>query len=105
MTEQDQAGGTLPSAPPAARRTWIGEALAAFDQGLSAAGEDAGFPEPEFWLRRAEIAASIEQAMQARIANLIAWTTLQLTRSQASEGQGELLDDVVVRQIEEGLGI
>jgi hypothetical protein len=90
-------------------RHWIGEAQAAFDQALANAPQDAAFAEPEFWLQRAQVAAQIEAAHQARIANLIAWKQLQATRA-ASQDQGVGMlplggGDAIADEIERSLGI
>jgi hypothetical protein len=83
-------------------RTWIGEALAAFDQSLGSLPQDGTFPPSEFWLQRAGVAASIAQAEQARIANLIAWKQLRQTQpATALPGAG----DAITAEIEDTLGI
>jgi hypothetical protein len=83
-------------------RTWIGEAYAAFDQGLTEqAGRD-GFPDPSFWISRAQAAASIEQARQARIGNLIAWKQLRQSAPATALASG---GDLLTAEIEAALGI
>lgn len=90
-------------------RHWLGEAEAAFDQALTNAPEDAAFAAPDFWLQRAQIAAQIAAAEQARIGNLIAWKQLQATRATgADQGVGMLAlgsADAIADEIEHALGI
>jgi hypothetical protein len=87
-------------------RTWIGEALAAYDQGLARMGEIPGMPSPEFWVSRAQAAAAIASAEQARIGNLIAWKALQ-TQLGAGHGLESLPTDgdEISAQIRAGLGL
>jgi hypothetical protein len=82
-------------------RHWTGEALAAFDQAL---GQIEGFGTPELWLQRAQVAAQIASAEQARIANLIAWKAL---RQAASTSPSSLPNagDAIADEIEASLGI
>jgi hypothetical protein len=83
-------------------RTWIGEAQAAFDQALTEAGGSPDFPSPDFWVGRAQAAAAIASAEQARVANLIAWKAL---RQSASTSALPSSGDAIAEQIEAALGI
>lgn len=91
---------------PEPRRFWHGEALAAYDQGLASI-PDGEWGSPDFWISRAQAAAAIASAEQARIANLIAWKQLQATRSSSRDLGVDLmpLADPITDTIEEGLGI
>lgn len=98
-------------------RTWIGEAKAAFDQSVTEAtaaydrarerpDEDVDEPDFRFWVSRAQAAAAIASAEQARIANLIAWKALQTQRQSGPDNGIDLLDlggDEITQQIQEGL--
>jgi hypothetical protein len=86
-------------------RTWIGEARAAFDQALTTAGDRDATPGPDFWVARAQAAAAIAAAEQARIANLIAWKALQTAREARGIDALPLGGDEITEQIEEGLGL
>jgi hypothetical protein len=92
-------------------RTWIGEAKAAFDQAYTqvASSREDTVPPAEFWLQRAQAAAAIESAEQARIANLIAWKQLQATRQSSADAGVAMLplgspDDATV-EIERAIGL
>jgi len=89
-------------------RNWIGEAEAAFDQSLSAL-RDGDWGSPEFWAARANAAASIASAEQARIANLIAWKQLQASRAATADAGVGLIPlggtDGISAEIEHALGM
>lgn len=106
MLDASAAGATVDGLlrPPTAR-TWVGEALAAYDQSLAEAGQQAASPPVDFWVSRAQAAAAIASAQQARIANLIAWKQLQTTRESRGISALPAGADDIDRQIEEGLGI
>lgn len=86
-------------------RFWVGEALAAYDQSLVMAGNrDKAAFDDAYWLQRAQVAASIAQAEQARIANLIAWKQLRQTAA-ASTSSLPNAGDAISDEIETVLGI
>jgi hypothetical protein len=91
--------------PADEHRFWAGEAKAAYDQSVVEAGQHEGFPSPDFWVARAQAAAAIEAAEQARIGNLIAWKQLQTAREARGIDALPAAADEIDQQIEEGLGI
>lgn len=82
-------------------RHWLGEAIAAHDESLARLPEG-DFGDPGFWLQRAQVAATIASAEQARIGNLIAWKQLRQTASSTALGNS---GDAISDEIEEILGI
>lgn len=91
---------------PEPARHWEGEARAAFDQGLASLPRG-DFGDASFWTQRAQVAATLAGAEQARIANLIAWKQLAATRAATHDLGVDLmpLGDTVSDTIERGLGI
>jgi hypothetical protein len=88
---------------PDTGRTWIGEALAAFDQAVTEAGMSRDFSAtPDFWVSRAAAAAAIASAEQQRVANLIAWKQL---RQSATTSALPSAGDSISEEIESALGI
>lgn len=88
------------------KRFWAGEAKAAYDQSVNEAGMQRDFqPTPDFWVARAQAAAAIESAQQARIGNLIAWKQMQTAREARGIDALAMAVDEIDQQIEEGLGI
>lgn len=92
----------------APRRRWEGEAQAAFDQALDALPQG-DFGSPDFWISRAQAAATLASAQQAKAANLIAWKQLQATRQSTRDFGADLMPlasaDSVAAEIEEVLGL
>lgn len=86
-------------------RTWSGEAQAAYDQALTAAGDRDQQPGPDFWVARAAAAAAIESAQMQRVANLIAWKALQTAREARGIDALPLAGDEITATIERALGI
>lgn len=82
-------------------RHWLGEAIAAHDESLARLPEG-DFGDPGFWLQRAQVAAQIASAEQARIGNLIAWKQLRQTASATALGNS---GDAISDEIEEVLGL
>lgn len=101
-------GSNYRLAPERSSRTWVGEALAAFDQAIVTAGNRDEHPDAGFWVSRAQAAAAIASAEQARAANLIAWKQLQVSRSATQDGGIDLMPsggDVISDEIERLLGL
>lgn len=86
MLEASAAGATIDGLLPRVKRgprTWLGEAQAAYDQALTTLASTDSFGDPDFWVARAAAAAAIEQAVQARTANLIAYQQLRIRESDS----------------------